>query len=358
MMNEPRNMQSASGEPDWEALARYQAGECTAEEAATIRAWLDAHPADGQLLDALDGAVQRLAHHTSPEIDVESALLRLRERRSSTDPLPFARLRSARQPAAWWRRPELAAAAAVAAIVGGALVWRMQVEEQPVASTAANARTYATAVGDQDTIRLTDGSTVVLGPASELKVPSSYGVGARDVDLRGEAYFEIVHDDARPFSVHTATATIRDLGTIFTVRADAADRVIVAVSAGSVQLRSRTDSTKTAVLNAGDRGVFGTATGISAERTVETADDFAWTRSHLVFRDAPLSEVSITLRRWYGVTLQSGDSSLDDRHITASFERESLEQVLGILSLALGATVERRGSTAILRPIKGGLMVQ
>jgi transmembrane sensor len=359
MTNEPRNMQSGSGHPDWDALARYQAGECTAEEAATIQAWLEAHPADAQLLSVLDGALQRLMHRPSAEeIDVESALQKLRSRRTSAPPLSFARLQSARQPAAWWRRPGLAAAAAVAAIAGGALLWQMQHAEQPVATTEASARTYATTVGGQDTVRLSDGSMVVLGPASELSVPASYGVAVREVDLSGVGYFDVVHDETRPFAVRTSTAVVRDLGTIFTVRADAVDRVVVAVSSGSVQLRSRADSASTVVLNAGDRGVFGTATGIKAERAVPTDDDFAWTRGRLVFREAPLAEVSASLQRWYGVTLTSDDPSLAGRHITASFEREGVEQVLRIISVALGATVERRGSTAILRPIQGGPMVQ
>ena len=59
------------------------------------------------------------------------------------------------------------------------------------------------------------------------------------------------------------------------------------------------------------------------------------------------------MRRWYGIDLQLADSSLSNRHLTATFSGEPPDRVLEVLSLALGADIERHGDTAIVRPAKG-----
>ena len=76
-------------------------------------------------------------------------------------------------------------------------------------------------------------------------------------------------------------------------------------------------------------------------------------RGRLVYHDAPIAEVRADLRRWYGLELRLTDSALDARHLTATFEGESADAVLRVIGLALGADVERRGDTAVVRPRAG-----
>ena len=80
-----------------------------------------------------------------------------------------------------------------------------------------------------------------------------------------------------------------------------------------------------------------------------TESDVAWLRGQLVFDNAPLSRVRDDLRRWYGLELVLTDSSLQSRHVSARFAGDSPAQVLRVLELALGATIERRGDSAIVR---------
>jgi len=103
------------------------------------------------------------------------------------------------------------------------------------------------------------------------------------------------------------------------------------------------------VLNAGDRGTLDVAGTIRAQVGGASADDMAWTKGALVFRDAPLSKVRADLRRWYGVDLRVADSLLARRHVTASFTHESARQALDVIALALGGTVELRGDMATLK---------
>ena len=68
---------------------------------------------------------------------------------------------------------------------------------------------------------------------------------------------------------------------------------------------------------------------------------------------APVSEVVNSMRKWYGIELKVSDPSLASRHLTATFAGESPERVLDVIRLALGAEIERRGDTAIVRSAKG-----
>jgi transmembrane sensor len=88
---------------------------------------------------------------------------------------------------------------------------------------------------------------------------------------------------------------------------------------------------------------------MTAERAAATPDDLAWAQGRLVFRDAPLDQVSAELRRWYGIFLRADDETVAGRRLTASFGDEPPADVLRVIGLALGADVTMRGDTAVLR---------
>jgi transmembrane sensor len=350
---------------DWDAVARHLAGEGTPAERDAMHRWLDANPAEAATIRALDATLDRLAPvaASAADVDVEAALRRVRARRHAEDaasggandrdviPLRTPRVHT-RPAASRWRSPALRAAAAVAVVAGGAAIWQ-QAADRP---SAAGARSYETAVGERDSLRLSDGTRVVLGPASTLETDAGYGGARREVRLRGEAYFDVPHDATRPFVVRTATASIEDLGTAFVVRSGADGRVSVAVTQGAVRLGpAAVRSADTGVvLRQGDRGALTAGGQLVAERGVASADDLAWTSGRLVFDDAPAAEVAEAMRRWYGVELRFADAALAERHLTASFRGEPVADVLRVIELALGARVERRGDTVVVRSTPAG----
>ncbi|HEX8696458.1 MAG TPA: FecR domain-containing protein [Longimicrobium sp.] len=337
------------GEPaDWEALARFLAGESPPEEADAVRAWLAEDPARRERLDALDRSLDRFAWRAPADLDVEGALRRVRARMDEPGAraIPLRRPRERQGRAAGWRPVLRAAAVAALLLIGPYLLWRMVRGERGTSV----ARTYTTAVGERDSVRLPDGSRVLLGPGSRLTVAAGYGRGSRPVELAGEALFDVPHDASRPFTVRAGAARVRDLGTVFSVHSDPGEQVRVVVTAGSVALQPAASPQGTGVvLRGGDRAVLEPSGRIVPERAAATDDDLAWTRGRLVFRDAPLEQVASDLRRWYGVELRAGDAALAGRRLTASFAGEAPERVLEVVALALGAEVEMRGDTAVLR---------
>ena len=335
--------------PDWDAIARYFAGESSAADAARVGEWLLANPDERALLERLNSSLDHGA--ATGEVDVEAALsavhARMGERQTTPRQLTFVRT-AGRSP----RRGLLVAGMlAAAAIVGIALVVN---RPGPAPDHTAAARSYQTAVGKRDSIVLADGSRVMLGPDSRLDVPADFGARSRAVSLRGDAFFDVRHDPKSPFSVRVGDAVIEDLGTTFTVESDNGGVASVAVVSGSVRLRAiNAPQAGGVVLGAGDRGTIDDTGNTRTDEHALRDDDLAWTMGRLVFRDAPLTRVAGEVRRWYGVTLRIADSSLADRHVTASFNGEPVDQVLRVIGLTLGARVDRQGDTAILRADSG-----
>jgi len=312
----------------WEAVGRFLSGESTPEEAARVRAWLAADPARAELVDTIDTAIGRLPRQA--DVDVEAALRRVKARRVE-GPKSFA-----------WRTTLIRIAAAVLVVLGGSLIWRSAASRRSAAEVAA-VQSYSTEPGRTESLRLADGTAVVLGPGSRLTVDD-----ARRVTVSGEALFTVTHDPRRPFTVRASEATIQDVGTRFAVRSNPQEAVHVAVTEGSVLLHASGKPQQGAVLEAGDHGVVQTDGRVVVEKGQVSDADLAWTRGELVLEQASLSHVAAELRRWYGIELQLADATLTNRHVTASFKGESADQVLSVIALALGARIERNGNIAIV----------
>ena len=172
-------------------------------------------------------------------------------------------------------------------------------------------------------VTLPDGTEVDLDAGSTLRHRRAYRgwggrTGARDVSLEGSGYFDVVRD-ARPFTVHTYNATVRVLGTAFSVDARAADATgtEVAVAEGSVTVQDREQAAER-TLAPGQRTVVTHATGRVTAATAMPVERVApWRTGGLVAIDAPLAQVVHLLERRFDVriALAAGDS-LGARRVT------------------------------------------
>ena len=204
---------------DAEQLARYLAGEASTTERAQVQAWAAADPDHRAELEQLESV------WAAPPVgswDVDRAWnkvsARLGQVAANPSDLELTPLRRS-FPTRWL------AAAAVLLVAGGAFLYSRR-------HTPAE---FATAVGEQQSVTLSDGSQVTLAPSSTLHVGAGFGRGARNLALTGRAWFVVRHDAAAPFQVTAGGATIEDLGTEFEVNATG-PAVSVAVAAGSVSV--------------------------------------------------------------------------------------------------------------------------
>jgi transmembrane sensor len=251
-------------------------------------------------------------------------------------------------------------AATVVLVLAGVGVWqRARHDSHRPAEGMLALRDYTTTRGQRAEIELGDGTRIVLGPASSLRVPRHMdSASRRDVYLEGEALFEGTHDATRPFLVHTANGVAEDLGTRFVVTSYAADTIArVVVADGKVTIRARREMAAAAdkgapeqVLTAGDLGLLSRGGQITTTHRVALDQYFGWATGQLVFRNAPLREVATTLARWYAVDIRvSSPATAARRHVTLTTTPDQpLSEVLTALTVPLGLRAARSGDTVFI----------
>lgn len=333
---------------DYERLARYISGEGSQVERAETERWANGDLARRAALESM-----QLAWRTpiaEPAWDVDRAWSKLSSQIAADSPSlrNSSKVTDIRTRRRWWhdsvRLMQVAAAAVI--IVGGALIFpRLRTLGDSAAPVLASATEFTTGAGERRTVELLDGSTVVLGVSSTLRMRDGYGAGAREVELTGEALFTVGHDEARPFRVHVNGTVVEDLGTEFAVRGYGdSPGIRVAVASGSVAVRRGTTADTAVVLAPSDMATVGDAGQIAVSRGVDVSRFTAFATGRLIFADAPFAEVLAELERWYGVEVGVTDKAILDRHLTSTFEGESLDEVLRVIGMTLDVRYVRNGN--------------
>jgi transmembrane sensor len=337
-------------------LDRYVTGDCTPAERVVVEGWIAADPHRRAMVDGLLAFRARLEQRAAePSVDAMQAALTARLAREREAQGGVLRFRGPAHPGIrrWpirseWSRVAAAAVVGIALALGyGLRTLSTHVHARPLAW-----REYVSAAGERSSVTLGDGTQFTLAPESRLRVPVNFAAGNRAVELDGEAFFAVVHDAAHPFTVRAGRVVTVDVGTSFDVRAYAGEQAVhIGVADGQVAL-SVANSPRRA-LTAGDLAAIDSSGATTVSRGVDADAFMAWTRGTLVFRRAPLAEVTAELSRWYGVTFTAVDPTLADVRLTATYEHESLDDVLDQMGRVIGARVERRGRNIALRPARG-----
>jgi transmembrane sensor len=222
----------------------------------------------------------------------------------------------------------------------------------------AETEVYATQVGEQRSITLDDGSTVQLNTDSLLEV--RYTTVARDLRLvRGEAFFEVAANPARPFSVYGKDGVARAIGTAFVVRVQA-ERMDVTVTKGVVEVAAlepaparTTLETMTSLpriapaLVSAESGQVTTAViapqGISRDRlnASDAARQFAWRQGMLAFSGDRLDSVVADVSRYTDIDIEIADPALTDLRVSGYFKVGEVEPMLEALESGFNVKVER-----------------
>jgi transmembrane sensor len=153
--------------------------------------------------------------------------------------------------------------------------------------------------GGEYELVLSDGSKVWLNSASRIKFPVNFSGDTRDVELSGEAYFEIAKDKTRPFKVHFNTSTVEVLGTHFNVNAyDNEITQAVTLLEGSVKVSHLQEAVK---IKPGQQAVLGNANKLKVKQ-VEVEEAVAWKNGLFIFVDEDIKSIMRKLARWYDFT--------------------------------------------------------
>lgn len=363
---------------DWNLLAKYLDEQCSPAEIDAVHRWSTADPAHAAELALLRRAWRR-AGELPPAPRIEALWERIAQSAgiapaaevpvtgevTSTVPrAPHApRIAAGRRSSAFggtrsrwlsgWTTALLATAAAVTVMITGQRALGRHERANNVAAADTAMREYRTARGQRATIVLLDGTRVMLGVDSRLRVSvmASGEHGRRVAELDGEALFEVMHDATSPFVVHAGGAVAKDIGTTFGVRAYEGEPVQVVVVAGSVSVGDSTTgaASRETVLGAHDLARIAPG-NLEIERGIDPRPYVAWSEGRLVFRQTPLPEVVAQLDRAYDLHIALADSALRDARVSAAFDdRDGVDVVLRALASSLDATVHRQGQDVTIR---------
>lgn len=190
-----------------------------------------------------------------------------------------------------------------------------------------------TPYGTWSAVNLPDGSKVWLNAGSSLKYPARFGGKERIVALQGEAYFEVESDKEHPFVVKTEKLTVKATGTAFNVNAYALDSITaVTLVHGKVAVTLGTN--KSVALSPGEKIDYNRATSLYSVNKTSTYKWCSWKDGVLIFRDDPLEYVFKRLGQTYNVEFILKDAALGKYSYKATFEGESLNEILRLLEMS------------------------
>lgn len=184
--------------------------------------------------------------------------------------------------------------------------------------------------GGEYSVALADGTRVWLNAETRLRFPVAFVGKCREVELEGEAYFEVAKDSVKPFIVKTKQMAIRVLGTCFNIKAYTDEPEQTTLVAGSVEASK--GSQKRRLLPGEQLTLRGNVLEV---RKVDIAAFVAWKDQRFVFDDEVLEDVLRKLERWYDVEFFIRNASVRELRFTGNLPKyENLDNVLKKLELA------------------------
>lgn len=195
-------------------------------------------------------------------------------------------------------------------------------EEPEVQMAAVMQKEFRTQEGQRANLTLSDGTVVYLGPGSSLKYPERFNGSSREISMVGEAFFEVAHNPAKPFKIHSGELQTTVLGTSFKVNAFEGRPFEVKVATGKVRV-DRLDANAIhhlAILTPGKEVKLNTADSAPVLGDLPVEEVLGWKASKLIFRDNTLKEIAFQLERAYAVHIHFNRSAKAAEIFTVSLK--------------------------------------
>jgi transmembrane sensor len=332
--NDPVHLAAA----DW--FVRLQSTEVSLEETLAWQAWIHENPSNAEAFARIEEISHALCDVPVPAA-VPAALL-ARDRYDAS--VPIGAWKPRRAPRWPWAALGVAASFGLVALLA---FWK--------APAAVNV--FETAIGENRSVALADGSVVSLGGDTRIEVALSDNVRAIELS-RGEALFKVAKDSARPFKVRAGDATIIAVGTEFNVERDS-DRAVVSVTEGRVVvdpvagllpvslLQEFKPKLRSVRVSAGQQTTAGSA-GIEEPTKMEDPAT-GWQIGHLAFHLQPLRYVLEDVNRYADKPIVLETESMGSLVITGTVERENIGGWVKSLEHAFDLQATEEAGQIVLR---------
>lgn len=199
-------------------------------------------------------------------------------------------------------------------------------------------------------LALADGTSVMLNSASELTFPSEFDTDRREVFLKGEAFFQVTHNEKAPFIVHTDQLDVQVLGTTFNVSGYNNENMLkVTLVEGSIRIHQQGDSVE---IRPNEQYNYDKNTREKRVQTVDTELFTSWVNDEYIFKDTTLDEIFNRINHWYIFDVTYDSPSLKEKRFFLTIGRDaSLDQIIQIINSTEEVCIEKKDNHIVVKNI-------
>jgi len=189
--------------------------------------------------------------------------------------------------------------------------------------------------GGEYRLKLSDGTVVFLNSESELRYPVNFGENSREVELKGEAFFEVVPDPRRPFMVNAEQVHVKVLGTSFNINTYDKDYVETVLVKGAVGIQIH-GSDQEWRIKPNELARFDRKNKTLEVTEVDVLPYVTWKEGHFLFKKQSLEKIMDIMARWYDIRVEFQDEAIKKLHFTGDIKRHA---DISVILKALTASV-------------------
>lgn len=316
-------------------IGKVLSGEASKEEVREFETWRSESAEHQEYFEDLQMIFSQAANNrVKINFDTEAAWQQVKSRLSKGKVVPISDSRFS-----YWPVIRIAAGILIAITIA-VLGYRWY--NQPVEHFEFTSFDHTTA---QDT--LPDGSTAFLNKKSSVVFEYNPKEKTRKVKLKGEGFFEVKHEETKPFVIEAEEALIRDIGTAFNVKSyPDKDTIEVAVQSGEVQFYTLNNAGLN--LKAGETGFYSKKNKTFAKLEQIDTNVLAYKTGVLSFFATDLESAIASINQVYETHIQLGNEKISQCRLTATFNNEKLDHILEVIAESLSLSVETRDNGEII----------
>jgi hypothetical protein len=204
--------------------------------------------------------------------------------------------------------------------------------------------------GSEYQLVLSDGTKVHLNAMSSLKFPVQFSGKTRNVELSGEAYFDVTKDSEHPFVVNVSGTRVEVLGTSFNVKAyEENEEIVTTLVEGSVKVQSSGYKGESILLEPGQQATVDEKTGEMDMCEVDVALFTSWREGIFLFKNQRMEDIMIELARWYDLKVFYNNASVKEYRFGGHFNRSSeISSIMEMFELTRKVDVKLNEKTIVI----------
>ena len=316
-------------------ISQYLTNELSEQDQKDLMLWVEADPANKSFFEEMKKLWEITEEELMPlEVDSEKAWLKI-------DPQLNEKKENGSRPFFGNRWFRIAAALAIAI---GAALWLLS----PQTNSSTDWIEVASQENETKTVQLPDGSLVTLNEGTTIRYNKDFD--PRNLNLIGEAFFEVEENPQSPFSVIGQNAKTTVLGTSFNVRAyPLEDKVEVTVVSGKVAFEAKEKIEEKEILTAGQAAILKKEALLVERISTKDENAISWKTQSLNFDNTTVSEIILSLERHFNIEVTVENEAILNCHFSGSFDQPKLNETLNIISFAMNGEFEKIDGNYILK---------